>query len=587
MANEKQVSMASEQTHAVAEEIVTLTSSSVSAPCAKLTRSDDVWCVDSGATTHMCRDKNSFLELTPTVSQKVRHTMASPHTHLQKLDEHFLDNSFVEGERLSRGDFLLHQVLMSAPATFRERPNILRWFRHISTHPRELADALPDTGVAFEELKLQVELWSQQQSDGNVKLTWEPSRDQVWEHKSRMIRHNLKEVLGEDRMEDILKEGRGLRIYWGTATTGRIHIGYFVPMAKIADYLKAGCEVTILFADLHAYLDNMKAPWELLKLRARYYEVIIKTIMLSLGISIDRLKFVLGSDYQLSKEYTLDVYRLSSIITQHDAKKAGAEVVKQVDHPLLSGLLYPGLQALDEEHLHVDAQFGVPGLSGGKMSASEEDSKIDLLDPPHVVKRKIKKAFCEPKNITDNGLLSIVEYVIFPLCCPPKGGLLVTLDSGKKTKTYTSVRDLESDFAAGDVHPGELKDMVEHYLNILLVPIRAAFTSADKRDLVNRAYPKTYKGGVDELKPWRLDLCVGTIIKAENHPDSSGYLILHLNDGSLERRVGVVPQDSFTELIDLLGRPVILLRNIAPTKTLGIQVTALILYAQNFLKETR
>nr|CAD7569633.1 unnamed protein product [Timema californicum] len=71
MANEKQVSMASEQTHAAAEEIVTLTSSSVSTLCAKLTRRDDVWCVDSGATTHMCRDKNSFLELTPTISQKL------------------------------------------------------------------------------------------------------------------------------------------------------------------------------------------------------------------------------------------------------------------------------------------------------------------------------------------------------------------------------------------------------------------------------------------------------------------------------------------------------------------------------------
>ena len=31
---------------------------------------------------------------------------------------------------------------------------------------------------------------------------------------------------------------------------------------------------------------------------------------------------------------------------------------RQVDHPLLSGLLYPGLQALDEEYLKVDAQFG-------------------------------------------------------------------------------------------------------------------------------------------------------------------------------------------------------------------------------------
>lgn len=48
--------------------------------------------------------------------------------------------------------------------------------------------------------------------------------------------------------------------------------------------------------------------------------------------------------FPVSREYTLDVYRLSSMVTEHDAKKAGAEVVKQVEHPLLSGLLYPGLQ---------------------------------------------------------------------------------------------------------------------------------------------------------------------------------------------------------------------------------------------------
>ncbi|XP_019863630.1 PREDICTED: tyrosine--tRNA ligase, cytoplasmic-like [Amphimedon queenslandica] len=49
---------------------------------------------------------------------------------------------------------------------------------------------------------------------------------------------------------------------------------------------------------------------------------------------------------------------MTSVVSQHDAKKAGAEVVKQVKFPLLSGLLYPGLQALDEEYLKVDAQFG-------------------------------------------------------------------------------------------------------------------------------------------------------------------------------------------------------------------------------------
>lgn len=53
------------------------------------------------------------------------------------------------------------------------------------------------------------------------------------------------------------------------------------------------------------------------------------------------------------------MYRLSSVVTQHDAKKAGAEVVKQVEHPLLSGLLYPGLQ--------VRGEAGQQGLLAGEV----------------------------------------------------------------------------------------------------------------------------------------------------------------------------------------------------------------------------
>lgn len=49
------------------------------------------------------------------------------------------------------------------------------------------------------------------------------------------------------------------------------------------------------------------------------------------------------------------------------------------------------------------------------MSSSEEDSKIDLLDNASVVKKKLKKAFCEPGNISDNGVLSFAKYVIYPL----------------------------------------------------------------------------------------------------------------------------------------------------------------------------
>lgn len=57
------------------------------------------------------------------------------------------------------------------------------------------------------------------------------------------------------------------------------------------------------------------------------------------------------------------------------------------------------------------------------MSSSEEDSKIDLLDSPANVKKKLKKAFCEPGNIQDNGLLSFVKHVLFSLFKEGEGKL--------------------------------------------------------------------------------------------------------------------------------------------------------------------
>jgi tyrosyl-tRNA synthetase len=198
-----------------------------------------------------------------------------------------------------------------------------------------------------------------------------------FQERYQLISRNLQEIVGDEKLKTMLKE-KDIRVYWGTATTGKPHIGYFVPMTKISDFLKAGCEVTILLADLHAYLDNMKAPWELLAKRTEYYERIIKSTLKSIGVPIEKLKFVKGTDYQLSREYTLDVYRLSSLTSEHDAKKAGAEVVKQSANPLISGLLYPGLQALDEEYLKCDAQFG--GVDQRKIFMFAEEVHFVLSD---------------------------------------------------------------------------------------------------------------------------------------------------------------------------------------------------------------
>lgn len=268
-------------------------------------------------------------------------------------------------------------------------------------------------------------------------------------------------------------------------------------ICKLAHFLRAGCTIKILLADIHGFLDNLKAPIELVKFRAEYYRFVITALLKSVNVPIERLEFVLGSSYQLSASYTMDLFRLSAVVTEHDAKKAGAEVVKQVANATLSGLIYPLMQALDEEHLGVDAQFGgvdqrkifilaseqlpkinykerahlmnpmVPGLAGGKMSASDPDSKIDLLDTPEVVKKKLKKAVAAPKEVEGNGIVSFVEFVLLPISALKSGGkakfVVERERDGKEPLVYEDVKTLKDDYAADTV-----RSLTNQYLILVL-----------------------------------------------------------------------------------------------------------------------
>ncbi|EGV63444.1 tyrosine tRNA ligase [Yamadazyma tenuis ATCC 10573] len=348
------------------------------------------------------------------------------------------------------------------------------------------------------------------------------------QEKYDLITKGLQEVLNADIIKNVLEnENRPLKVYWGSAPTGKPHCGYFVPMIKLAHLLKAGCKVTVLLADLHAYLDNMKAPLEVVGHRAKYYEFIVKAILKSIKVPVEQLHFVLGSTYQLKQEYTMDLFRMANIVGSNDAKRAGADVVKQVTNPLLSGLIYPLMQALDEEFLDVDAQFGgvdqrkifvlaeenlpslgykkrghlmnrmVPGLGqGGKMSASDPNSKIDIIETDKNIKKKIASAYCAPGDVNDNGVISLVENIIqpiqelkaeqwgyfnFPISRPEQYGGDIT---------YTSVEDLKKDFAAEKLSPVDLKAGVTVQLIGLVSPIRDEYeANAEFRDVEAKGYP--------------------------------------------------------------------------------------------------
>ncbi|VDP31189.1 unnamed protein product [Heligmosomoides polygyrus] len=352
-----------------------------------------------------------------------------------------------------------------------------------------------------------------------------PQLSEEVQARKNLVLRNLQEALGVDKLEKQLgTDGKVVHVYWGTATTGRPHVGYFVPMRKIADFLQAGLKVTVLFADLHAFLDNMKSTWELLENRVVYYEHVIKALLMALDVPIDRLHFVRGTAYQLSREYTFDMLRLCTQVSQRDALRAGAEVVKQVESPLLSGLLYPLLQALDEQYLKVDGQFGgvdqrkifilaeeqlpklklgkrwhlmnpmVPGLTGSKMSSSEADSKIDLLDSRDVVERKILGAAC-PRQEEDNGVLAFFNYVLIPIVSPSS----LTI-AKKEFSTYEEIRD---SFLSGDLSADDLKRALVDFLNELLIKVQEHCNTDVVREALEKGYQEVEENRLDASEAQR------------------------------------------------------------------------------------
>jgi len=474
------------------------------------------------------------------------------------------------------------------------------------------------------------------------------------EEKVTLITRNLQEVMGEEKALANLRgilEKRDLKLYWGTATTGKPHVAYFVAMAKVADFLRAGCEVTILFADLHGYLDNMKAPWELLALRKDYYEAVIKGMLESIGVPLNKLKFVQGTDYQLDKAFTLDMYKLTSITSVRNAQKAGAEVVKQTTSPPTSGYLYPLLQALDEEYLKVDAQFGgvdqrkiftyaetylpkigykkrlhfmnpmVPGLNNAKMSASDPNSKIDLLDTAEDVVEKVKGAFCEEGNIETNGVLSFAKMVLFPLFKAGQNFEILRPEKFGGNVSFDNFEDLQTAFAEKQVFPLDLKTAVSKYLNVLLEPIRQKFIDhPELQELSDNAYPeeaaarkakmaekkarddakaaakawtpgakkdkKGAKGGKAAAGPavseiGALEVRVGKVLKVEQHPEAESLYVEQIDVGEDKPRTIVSGLKKYMTIEEFTGKKVLVACNLKASKLRGILSEGMVLAATN------
>lgn len=155
----------------------------------------------------------------------------------------------------------------------------------------------------------------------------------------------------------------------------------------------------------------------------------------------------------------------------------------------------------------------VPGLAGGKMSSSDPNSKIDFLDSPALVRKKIKAAFCEEGNIEDNGLLAFAKAVLIPIvnlrkeqvelgqdaklpayvAAEAPAGSVFTIPRDEKwggSSHYATYEDLENDFKEKKIHPGDLKKAVGEAIISLLEPIQKDYESNKEwQEVTAKAYP--------------------------------------------------------------------------------------------------
>src|SRR3989344_5866245 len=259
--------------------------------------------------------------------------------------------------------------------------------------------------------------------------------------KIELIKRNAIEILTEEDLKKKLTKSKQLSAYYGTAPTSLYHMAYLVPLSKLFDFDKVGIKNKVLIANIHAALDDLKTPWKKIDFVGDYYQ---KCIQLSFPWS-KKPEFVKGSSFQLTKEYQLDILKLSTISTVSRATRAASEVTR-MKNPKVSELIYPIMQALDEEYLKVDIQLGgidqrhimafareyLPQLSykqrveimtplvvslkgpGVKMSASMPETCIKVYESEETIRDKINKAYCPSGISKDNPVLQLTKYVIFP-----------------------------------------------------------------------------------------------------------------------------------------------------------------------------
>ncbi len=346
------------------------------------------------------------------------------------------------------------------------------------------------------------------------------------EKRLELITRGAEEVVTLDELRRKLEEGGKLRGYLGYEPSGLFHIGWMIWAEKVKELVEAGVEFILLEATWHAWInDKFGGDIETIRKAAEY----IRHSLRALGVPVDRIRFVQAEELVSDPDYWALLLKVSKNTTLARAKRALTIMGRRADEAELdsSKIIYPFMQVtdifklgvniavggMDQRRAHMLARdvaekLGLPkptalhtplltslagiGRAGGgglreidadtiievKMSKSKPETTILIHDPPNLIKEKIRRAYCPPRETSLNPIIEINKHILFRkpgftlfVKRPPKyGGDL----------EITSYEELEKLYVEGKLHPADLKAATAEALSELLEPVREYFRKNDK-----------------------------------------------------------------------------------------------------------
>lgn len=327
------------------------------------------------------------------------------------------------------------------------------------------------------------------------------------EERFNLLARNTEEIVTVEELKKILETNPSPRSYIGFEPSGLVHLGWVICANKVKDLVDAGFDMTIFFADWHAYInDKLGGDIERIRICAKYMEDCFE----ALGVPRDKVNFVLASEI-MDITYWEKVMKVGKVTSLSRIKRAMTIMGRKEDDAELdsSKFLYPLMQATDIFQMDIDLAYSgidqrrahmlareageklqwkvpvalhtplLPGLKGmsrmdpvaNKMSKSDPDSGIIIHDSPEDIERKIKKAFCPPE-VEGNPILAIAKMILFQ-----KSPVFI-IDRPEKfggRLEFTSYEELESTYLEGKLHPMDLKIGVAKALSEQLQGAREYF----------------------------------------------------------------------------------------------------------------